>query len=278
MPTVEWNIPFSIQAPFGTLTLNEATGQRYLINQRRSVARRSIRAESDPIPHGDGEIFHDRYANGYEMQFAVQLWDGDEIACDEALCEMRDHLYGIIWSLLRPVDDGGRITWDPSCGDQRILDAVRLLSLQDPDEDAETGATEITFILDSPFPYAISLTESVVSMAASTPTTLPNGGNVTFYPVFKVNGAASSFVIQNNDTSEQYRYSSALPGASSIPGGSYAEIDMFRGGIIYLNGDQDNLKAGVDVEDSLILTVAAGGQSFTIEGASATVLMHDAWA
>jgi ribosomal 50S subunit-recycling heat shock protein len=53
---------------------------------------------------------------------------------------------------------------------------------------------------------------------------------------------------------------------------------MFRGGLIYLNGDSSNLKAGVDVEASDILTVQAGGSSFTIAGASADVLMHDAWA
>jgi hypothetical protein len=189
---------------------------------------------------------------------------------------MRDDLYGVLWSLLRPPDDGGRITWDSWCGSDRMLDAVRLLSIADPEEDAEEGATEITFVLDSPFPYAISAAETVVGLSGSA--TLPNNGNVEFYPVFKVNGPSGAWSIENNATGELYLYDGSRPGAQAIPGGSYAEIDMFRGGLIYLNGDQNNLKPGVDVEASDILTVAAGGTSYTINGASATVLMHDAWA
>jgi len=274
MPTVEWNIPFSIITPFGTLLLNQDAGggRRYLLNSENCTSRRAIRAASDPIAGGDGEVFHDRYANGYEMELAIQLWETDQrIACDDVLCEMRDELYGHLWSILRPQDDGGRISWSPSCeGGDRILDAVRLLALQDP-EIGDKGQTEIKATIDSPFPYAISIFEDVVSLSGST--TLPNPGNVPFYPVFKVNGATSSFTITNNDTGLAYVYS-----GQSIPGGSYGEIDMFRGGIIYLNGDGANLKAGIDVLNSDVLYIEPGGNSFTISGASADVLTHAAYA
>lgn len=275
MATLEWAppIPFTFTTPFGTLQVNQdlGGGKMFKLNAKNCVSRRGIRANTDPIPQGDGEIFHDRYSTGYEMQFAVQLWQAtDQIACDEVLCEMRDELYGHIWSLLRPDDDGGRVRWQPSCNGARILDAIRLQSLNDPIE-GEEGVQEITFVVDSPFPYAISETETVVSLSGTV--TLPNGGNVDFYPVFKVNGSTSSFTITNNGDSKSYVYS-----GTNIGGGNYGEIDMFRGGIIYLNGSGANLKNGVDVENSDILRIAPGGQSFSISGASADVLTHAAFA
>lgn len=279
MPTVEWDIPFTVETPFGNLLLNQdlGGGREFKVNGESSVARRAIRATSDPIPQGDGETFHDRYANGYEMQFAVQLWQAtDQAACDVILAAMRDELYGYLWALLRPVDDGGRINWTPSGQDPRLLDAVRLLELRDPGIGEETGAIEITFILDSPFPYAISLEERETALSGTV--TLANDGNVDFYPVFHVHGATSGFTITDNETGFQYVYDASLPGAQAIGAGDYGEIDMFRGGIIYLDGDEDNLKAGVDVLESDILTVQPGGSSYSISGASANVLMHDAWA
>lgn len=280
MPTVEWDIPFDIQTPMGTLFLNQdiGGGRQFMVNPENSVARRGLRVVTDPIPQGDGEVFHDRYANGYEMQFAVQLWDAnEEIACDETLVDMRDELYGHLWSLLRPVIDGGAVLWVPSGHAQRRLSSVRLLSLADPDV-GETGATEITFILDSPFPYAISADETTFLLTATD--VLPNDGNVDFYPVVLVAGPTGGFTITNNDNGDKYVYDGSRPGAQNIASGEYAEIDMFRGGLIYLNGDEDNLKPGVDPEESSILIVASGGNSYTITGASAGAdfLLHDAFA
>lgn len=269
-----WDRPMSVIAQFGTLLLNQqaSDGYLYLLNEKRSVARRGIRAATDSIPQGDGEVFHDRYAEGSEMQLAIQLWENaDQIACDDVLAAMYDTLRGVLWSLLRSDDDGGRIIWTPPGKPSRLLDAVRLLTLSDPEEDEEKGVTQITCVLDSPFPYAISLEERETALSGTV--TLANNGNVEFYPVFHVHGPTSAFTITDNETGFQYVYDGA-----PIGGGDYAEIDMFRGGIIYLDGDQDNLKAGIDVLESDILTVQAGGSSFTIAGASANVLMHDAWA
>ncbi len=270
---IEWDIPMQVVTPLGTLQLNQepSVGPRYLLNPKRSFARRGIRAASDFIPQGDGEIFHDRYAEGSEMQLAIQLWDGEEVACDDVLVDMYDDLRGYLWSLLRPADDGGRIIWTPSGNPARLLDAVRLLSLADPEEDEDTGATQIIAVLDSPFPYAISSFEGAVTFAGTM--TLANDGNVPFLPVLQVLGATSSFTITDNETGDEYVYS-----GTSIPGGQYAEIDFFRGGIIYLNGNQTNLKGSVDVEVSKILEIQPGGSSWSISGASAIVLTHDAWA
>lgn len=297
MATAEWEIPFVITTPYGeavgdplwfnvdlgTIYGSEWDRRRFALRPQGCLAKRSVRADTDPVPQGDGDVFHERFATGYEMRFAVQLWeqfpaDGDtdgKAACDSVRCEMRDLLYGHIWSLLRPPNDGGRITWDPTCSDQRILDAVRLLAIEDPTED-DQGLWEVSITLDSPFPYAISLFEDVIALTGTM--TLPNDGNVDFYPVFKVNGATGAWSLTDNETGMIYLYDSSRPGAMAIAGGDYAEVDMFRGGLIYLNGDGANLKAGIDVEASDILTVRAGGSSYTIAGATADVLMHDAWA
>lgn len=276
---IDWACPFYLISPAGTLALNADTGggRIFRLNPKKCVARRGVRATSDNVPQGDGEIFHERFATGSEMQLTVQLWDGNEnCACDDVLVEMYDELRGILWSMLRPPSDGGRVQWTPAGQGARIMDAAQLLSLSDPEEDQDRGCTEITFVIDTPFPYAISLAETVTAMSG--PTVLANAGNATFYPVFKVYGPSGAWSIENTDTGQIYLYLSSRPGAIVIGSGEYGEIDMFRGGLIYLNGNEDNLKAGVDVEASDILTVAAGGSNFTINGATADVLMHDAWA
>lgn len=294
MATAEWEIPFTFTTPYGERTGDALvfnadlgavidsnwSGRRFALRPQGCLAKRSVRSNTDPVPQGDGDIFHERFSTGYEMRFAVQLWetfsnDGEgKAACNEVRCEMRDFLYAHLWSLLRPANDGGRVQWDPSCGDPRILDALHLLAIEDPTED-EQGLWEVSVTVDSPFPYAISLFEDVVALTGTM--TLPNDGSADFYPVFKVNGPTGAWSITDNETGMLYLYDASRPGALAIGSGDYAEIDMFRGGLIYMNGDQENLKAGVDVEASDILTVLAGGSSFTIAGATADVLMHDAW-
>lgn len=279
MATLEWAppIPFSFETDFGTLLINQdlGGGKMFKLNAENCVSRRGIRAQTDPLPQKDGEQFHERWSLGYEMQFAVQLWQAsDQIACDVVLCEMRDELYGHIWSLLRPVDDGGRVFWTPSCGDTRLLDAVRLLSLQDPRE-GDKGVTEITFVLDSPFPYAIDFTQITTHITGTT--AISNDGNVPFYPVFKVNGATSGFTLSNLTTGKSLTYDSSLPGASSISGGDYVEIDTFRD-TMYRNGNLNNLKPGLDVFTSEFWTLDPGSNSVQITGANVDVLHQAAWA
>ena len=278
MAIIQWDMPIQIVTPFGILRLNEdlGNGRKYLVDKDGSVARRGIRAVTDMIPQGDGEIFHDRFSTGFEIQFNVQLWENEEPACDAGLLQMYDDLRGHLWSLLRPKDDGGRVVWDPpGAPAPRLLDAVRLQRLDDP-EFTDEGATQIKFVLDSPFPYAIGAAQTVENVTAAE--TLPNIGNVPFYPVIKVNGPVTVFTITNHDQGKAYRYDGARPGAQAIGGGNYAEIDMFRGGIIYLNGAGANLKAGIDVEVSDILTIDPGGDQFSVSGTNADFLLNPAYA
>ncbi len=200
MATLEFDIPFTIISPFATLALNtpDANGRIYQVNPARSVGRRTIRVNKDPVPQADGQIFHERYANGYEMQLAVQLWQAaDKVACDVALCEMRDELYGVLWSLLRPPDEEGRLFWTPSCSADRMLDKIQIFSINDPEEGDE-GQMEVTFVVDSPFPYAMStlLTQTVLNGTGN----VQNDGNVEFWPVIRVyagGGGCGAFTIEH---------------------------------------------------------------------------------
>lgn len=298
MATAEWEIPFQIETPYsdvagadllfntdlGSSMGSDWAGRQFALNGPSCFSRRSVRAETDPVPQGDGDIFHERYATGYEMVFAIQLWsrfpsDGDEgqAACDVALCEMRDLLFGHLWSLLRPPNaDGGRVIWNPSCGDNRMMDAVLLLALQDP-EITDRGATEYTCTLDSPFPYAMTHAQDTTSFTGTQ--TVPNDGNVDFWPVIKVNGSGLTSFTLESDIPDQFGNNLKLEwdsqyGGQSITG--YAEIDTFRG-TIFLNGDGADLSGSWIPTESDFFPIQPGGTAVT-SSASVDFLTNDAWA
>ena len=276
MATVEWSIPFRLVTPLGTMTWNQFPG--LMLDPQRCKARRGIRVVTDDIPVGDGEIFHRRWTKGYEIKIVGQAWrTKDEMMCEgqEELVTLRDVLYGHLWSLLRPAEDNNRIIWTPTGKPARMLNAIRILDIADP-EIGNQGVVTFEFTVDSPFPYCISEAETTPTVSGGA--FLPNDGNVPLYPVIQVHGGTGAFSIENNDTGAIYLYDSSRPGAQAIPGGSYGEIDMFRGGIIYMNGDGANLKPGIDVEFSNLITIEPGGSSITVNGASATFLLNDAFA
>jgi hypothetical protein len=289
MPLLQWDQVMEIISPAGSIFLNQdiGDGKKLLVNHRKSVGRRLVRAARDHIPQGDGEIFHDRYATGYEMQVCVRFMQGDDPACDEALCEMRDELYGILWSLLRPTGDGGRLAWASYCApSRRMLDAARLLSISDPEEDAEEGATEVTFVLDSPFPYAITEAQDVTTFSGTQ--TVPNDGNVEFWPVIKVHASGTdcgAFTLESDIPDEfgnnlLIEFDSSYSGVA-ISAGSYGEIDTFRG-TMFEDGNGADLSGGLVAISSDFFPIKSGGTSVSAIGAggfsSAEFLTNDAWA
>jgi hypothetical protein len=108
------------------------------------------------------------------------------------------------------------------------------------------------------------------------PDTLTNAGTAPMYPVFQVFGPTSFFSIGNLANGLQFVYDASLPGASAIGSGDYAEITMFRN-TIYLNGDQDNLKPGVNILLSDFFPLEVGDNIVTITGADALVKWQSAW-
>lgn len=288
---IDWSPQFEILTPAGSLFLNSdlGGGKQYKLNPQRCIGRRSIRASTDNRPQGDGEIFHERFATGSELQLAIQLWQGvEQCACDSTLVDMYDDLRGILWALLRPAGDGGRVIWTPSGKDARMIDAARLLSLSDPEEDAETGCTEITVTIDTPFPYAIAFTQDTTNIPNAASVTVPNDGNVEFWPVIKVHSVGSdttSFILESDvedgfGNSLLIEWDSAYGGVG-IPAGEYAEIDTFKG-TIFLNGDEDDLGGSLVPLTSDFFGIQPGGTSVNAIGSGgfdhAEFLTNDAYA
>lgn len=274
--TLEWpEIPFRLETEAGVLTLNSehgTTGYRFILDPRGCRAVRPLRVAVTPVPQGDGDIHHTRYAGGYQVRLAVQLWtDRGEPACGADLVAMHDLLMLHLEALRNGVV--GRLVWTPTgAPDCRMLDHVRLLEVEPPE--SEAGVWSMTFSLDSPFPYAITCTEKQLALTGSN--VAVNAGNTEHWPVARVNGPTSAFVLTNQETGLQVVYSASLPGAQSIPGGSYAEIDMFRH-TIYLNGNGPNLKPGLDLEFTDFWSLLVGSNTITLSGATGLLLYNDAW-
>lgn len=274
MPTTEWHIPFELQTSLGTLLFNQGAYPRFNMDQQRCRARRDIRATVDPIPQGDGEIFHERFTGGYEMTINCQPWlSEDQFACPGlevggvSVATMRDTLYAHLWRLLRP-DEAiqHRVVWEPTGLPNRMLDMIRLLSIADPTITRE-GLVTFEFVVDTMFPYAISETQTVETINGVGQIT--NAGNVDFWPVIRLNDDGGD--IYNATTDKTISI-----GGGCLGGGSYIEIDTFRM-TAYVDGDQANAKPCVDVELTDFFPIVPGvNDIFTT--ASCDFLMNDAWA
>lgn len=274
----DWNRPFFFQSPYGTLNFNDqtfATGY-YLLAKERCRVGIDVRAESNDIPQADGTILHRRWLTGVVMELAVGLWDGPEDpACDDQLQLMLDTLILHARAVQNAGDNEGRVLWTPSGYPTRMLDDAKLLSYPAISIQDDT-VTEVAFSIETGFPYAIDLTQTSTAVANGATETLTNAGTAEFWPVFQVQGPATTFEVANDTLGLSFIYDSSLPGAQAIGGGEYAEIDTFRN-TIYLNGDQDNLKPGIDVVNSDFWPMPPGENDVRIDGAAMTVLWQSAW-
>lgn len=269
-----WESPFTLRSPtLGDLDLNVdlSDGHKYLLVPASCNDRIPLRAERTNIPQADGTIPRRRFTESFITELAVQLrLTDDSPACDQDLVDMTDDLMGWLNSIL---NEEGRLLWEPypGYGDERMYDEARWL------EDAvwsldDGGFSRITFSVDTPFPYAIDATQQTITVTSGTsPVTLTNTGNTKHYPVIKVNGSFSSFVIENLTTGEQIEYD-----GTTVIGGDYAEIDTFRN-TIYLNGDQANLKSGLVIEASDFWGLVPGANQLTTDGPSYDVLFNPPW-
>lgn len=273
---IEWSNPATLRTARGDLDLNTAESPgvaRYLLDKTRCEVTRGLRVTSDPVPQGDGEIFHRRFTDGTELQLAVQLWHGSKPACG---AEARLMYEALALQLSTMLNEPGRFLTTPTdYGDERMLDQARWLSPMK----LEYGPNDlhiVTFAIDSPFPYLIDgtqLTQTVEHLATES---IFNLGNADFYPVIKAHGDAALFSIENLTTGQQIRYDWTRPGAVPIDLGDYAEIDTFRN-TVYLNGDEASLKAGIDVELSDFFVLVPGENEIAVDGVDAEFLVNHAW-
>lgn len=277
MAVPDWTVQFDLTNPYsGTLSLNQETPTGYYqLDQEGCSLDFDVRSTKDNVPQANGSKLHHRFLTGAEMPLTVQLWEtDDQVACDELLASMLDRLIGSVRSLLNSGDNEGRIAWPVAGNNQRMLDDVRMLVYP---KFVMRGATPIvTFTLDSEYPYAQDLNQTLTTILDGATDTLSNTGSADYQPVFKVYGPTSAFTLTNLTTGIDFTYDAGLPGAVAIGGGNYAEIDTTRD-TIFLNGSGANLKAGVDELASDYWALIVGDNDVTITGADVDVLWAPAW-
>jgi len=270
MSIVEWDcVPIDLVTPQGQMDWNTPavdSDPLFLLVKESCQAVSSQRVTKDNIPQKDGSILHQRFRTGYEIALKIAYWERKDVpACGELLVDMHDEMMRHLRSIL---NESGRVIYTPTGHAARFFDEVRWL--REVATEAQSGLTTVTFALDSPFPYSLDFAQIETEIDTS-PTTLTNNGSAPMFPVIRVDGPTCGFTIINNDNLDdqgdpkQIVYDSDFPGAQCIGSGEFAEIDTFRD-VIYLNGDEDNLKPGIDVENSDFFELVVGANDIVVLG------------
>ncbi len=290
----EWDVPFDLITPAGTLHLNVTDGtthQRFQLVPERCNASLPVRVTEDDMPQHDGAIPHRRWRSGYQMHLAVEpmVEVGGELDCAGGgdLVEMLDllglHLNAMIRTGLFPGAPNARVTWDPTDFDPRMLDRAQLLAAPTVSMDGSLGGALVEFDVDSPYPYYISVLETDTAITDSGIHLIHNAGNTDSYAIIEVNGAVSQFTITNesivdlNGDPLMLEYDATLPGGEVIAGGHYVEIIMFQG-TVFLDGSGANRKAGINMLTTDWFPLIPGDNEIWIYGATGTIKANDAWA
>lgn len=283
---IEWDQSGRLETPIGNLLINQPItdiGTFGAVASKCQV-RRSLRVTSDTIPQGDGQILHRRFSDGIELTLALELWkvfDPDpaigQPACGEDLRLMLEHLGLYLQAIL---NGRGRWFWQPSgYGDERMLDECRWLIDVTRDLDANRRTT-VNFSIDAPFPCFIDATEisgSDVIVADGATVTITNDGNHDAYPVLEVLGTTSAFTITNHSLVDQNGDPLEIVYAgTTITSPDFAEIDVFRN-TIYLNGNESNLKSGIDAEDTDYFFLRPGDNEIEADGADVQFKYNNSW-
>ncbi len=301
----EWENPWWLETPEGTLLLNDTdmtTKRRFQLVPGRCSASLPVRVTADDIPQGDGAIPHRRWRSGFTVHLALELLvdpngeGGNEIgadpepACEEDLVAMLDllglHINAMIRTGLVSGFPNARLFFTPSgAGTQgdRMFDRCQLQTGGAVSLTEGAIGTLVEFDLDTPYPYYIEATETQTSLGASGVEMIDNAGNTNYYPVVKVYGPTSNFILLNDSVEDldgnplEILYDSSLPGASAVSGGDYIEINFFTGQA-FLNGSGANRKAGIDMRYSDFWPLVPGENLVACIGAPAVVLSNGAWA
>ena len=292
MPLADWSVPFTLTSAVYSATpldintpvvFTAGTGI-FLLRPDGCTLTNQVRQTKDFVPQADGAILHCRFTAGMEMNLAIQLWENDtQIACDTLLQEMLDDLMGYAYGLLNAGDNEGRISWVPDGGSStvstsRMLDDIRLLAY--PAESQQPGSPyELALTVDCGLPYAEDLTQQSVALNDSG-VVVTNYGNRPTYPVWKLFGPLAGLQsLTDATTGETFSWDGSLPGAPTIGGGDYIEIDTFRN-TAYKNGSGANCKPGIVMTDSDFFTLPPGASTIVLSapGSTGTCLLNSAWA
>lgn len=288
MPNLEWEVPHTIQSSQGELQLNARDagshpGRYYMVQPEYKIVP-SLRVTNDLLSQADGAVLHPRWKTGLVASLVVnyQLRSADDIAeyepaCGADLRDMHDVLMTHLNALRQLTNSTQRLLWTPTdYSNRRMLDSIQTLAWADPAREAQSNETGVAFALESPFPHAIDLAQTVTPIADGASATIVMSGSSAFKPVIKAHGPSTDFAITNETTGKVFSYQGTRDGAQSLGALQYAEIDMFRGTIV-LNGDVLDLDAGVDPEFTDFWTLEPGANVISASGAAVDVLWNQAW-
>lgn len=301
MVNLEWGVPHTIVTPEGSFDLNTAgpvlTSGRFPLFLLKptpyQIIPGALRAVSDNLSQADGSSLQPPFIPGLTASLHLEFWvtassDGaneprKDPACDADLREMNQRLM-LHLNALRAFSSNPntlqRLMWTPTgLGDRRMLTAVLLASWPQPEWFGSDGiGVGASFALATPFPYAIDATEIDTDIADGTSEAIANNGNASQSPVVRAYGPSTGFVIENLDTGALVSYDASRPPGHTpldIPMGHYAEINFFTGSI-YLDGDGDDLTAGLDPAATDFFLLAPGSQTIAATGADMIVLSNNA--
>lgn len=307
---VEWDRPFTLRSPEGELEFNVPTTSPYTSNAnylflldhaRCRSGPGALRTTVDNLAQRDGSSIHPSFKPGYGMTLVCGLWvtndaesdlaDGRAPACYTDRRVMWDtfalHAQALLNPSLSDEVSNARIFWSPSGAEDRMLHKIRTMGW--PSAADEDILTVVTYEILSPYPYEMDHAESPGGTVPATieegfPITVTNTGSTDAYPVFKIFGPVSpegAFAqIENATTGKSIYYDTALPGAHTISGGDYVEIDCFRD-TAYLNGSGALRKSGIDATLSDFFTLVPGDNELHFFGGSpgyVEVTWNNAWA
>lgn len=275
MPPSNWgSVAATLASVYGDLTFNATSGDRYLLDELACDMWQDVRPGPDRpnVPQEDGGLIEEGFVTGTRLNLKVRLWEDEEPACGADLTRMVDTLMKHAQSMVKAAW-AGRYLWTPAGDDRRLLDYMQMRERVQFEWGEREVAASLRFL--SPFPYAIDFTQTLTTITGSS--VLNNVGNTTMFPVFKVYGPAATFTLSNDTTDLAIVYDDTLPGAAAIAGGDYVEIDTFRN-TAYLNGDEDNMKPGIDVTLSDFWGLVPGNNVVSITTAPRVdVLWQAAW-
>lgn len=300
----EWETPAELQTPEGTLPFNQPVttdGGVLLLSPRRCSSVLPVRKTDDDVPQADGQIPHRRFRAGYQVHLAFELlseYDPEtgeaETATGSELVDLMDlvglHVNSMIRTSLVPGAPNARYVWTPTDHDDRMVDRCQLAGDPTYSFDGDLGCSLYEVDIDTSFPYYVSVENEVVAISHGETETVTNGGNTDFFPVVEVYGPFSSFTLTNNSVIDMdgnpatLVYDDLLPGAASVAAPDFIEF-LFWNNTAYLNNNQANMKAGIDMlvseffplvpgDNELSLTIVDGDGTNSV----ALVTVHHAWA
>lgn len=273
----EWNVPFTLETPAGSLALNsDLGGYVFQLVPKLCSTTLPVRITDDDVPQGDGKVPHRRWRSGYGVHLAVALLKpGVDAGCldgsllVDALDLLGLHINSMIRSSLFPGAPNTRLSWTPTGHDDRMFDHLTLAgdpSLDIASADALGGAL-VQFDMDTAHPYYLSVLETDTEIADGATETVTNGGNTDYFPAVLAYGPFDAFtlvtdVVDGAGNPLQLVYDADLPGGASVVGGDYIEFSFFKQ-TAYLNGNSANRKAGIDMRYSDFYPLVFGANALT---------------